>query len=154
MNCRLVLLVLAAAFSGCASFDKSELAQVRQRGVSADVARKLDRGEPVTPADVIELTRRGVPDAWITRQIEDHDVDSVITRSDIVALRRAGVRSAVVEAMSKASDRFAGGRYYAGSWDSWYYDDPYMGFYDPYPVHWYGAAGAGFIVSPHRRHHH
>jgi len=48
-----------------------------------------------------------VPDAWIIRQIEDHGVDSFISRSDVTALRRARVRPAVIDALIKASDRAA-----------------------------------------------
>lgn len=154
MKRRLVLLMLAAALSGCATFDKSELADVRRHGVSPPVVLKLDRGDALAPADVIELTRRGVAEAWIIRQIEDHGVDSFISRSDVTALRRAGVRPAVIDAMLKASDRFAEEYRYSHAYSSWYYDDPYYGYYGAYPSPWYGGFGATFVAPFHEHHFH
>jgi hypothetical protein len=156
MKRRFVLLLLAAALSGCASFNKTELTQVQRRGVSPAVVAKLDRGRPVAPADVIELTRRGVPEEWIIRQIEDHGVDSFISRNDVSSLRRAGVRPAVVDAVVKASDRFAEDyRYREAAYYGSFYGDPYYGYYDPFPGFWYGGLGATFALSSgHCGHHH
>ena len=155
MNRRLVLLLLAAALSGCASFDQTELNQVRGRGVSPAVVDKLDRGHAVAPADVIELTRRGVRDEWIIRQIEDHGVDSFISRSDVTAMRRAGVRPAVIDALLDASHRFAENYLYRDSaYFGSYYDDPFFGYYGPYPGYWDGGFGATFVVPSHHFHHH
>lgn len=156
MNRRFALLLLSAAFSGCATFDQAELNQVRSRGVSSSVVAKLDRGDPVAPADVIELTRRGVSDLWIVRQIEDHGVDSLITRDDVARMRRAGVRAVVIDTMLQASDQFANSyRYPDVSYYGSSYDDPYFGWYDPYPRYWAGGVGATFVVPFDRhRHHH
>ncbi|MGB8167483.1 MAG: hypothetical protein WCF18_08320 [Chthoniobacteraceae bacterium] len=155
MNRRFIPLIFAAVLSGCASFDQSELAQVRGHGVAPAVVTKLDRGDPVAPADVIELTRRGVRDEWIIRQIEDHGVDSFIARSDVASLRRAGVRPAVIDALLRASDLFSDNyrdrnSAYYGS----YYSDPYFGYYDPYPGYWSGGVGASFVVPLGHHHHH
>lgn len=155
MNRRFTLLLLAAALSGCASFDQSEISRVRERGVSPRVVAKLDLGKPVEPADVIELTRRGVRDEWIILQIEDHGVDSFISRSDVVALRRAGVRPAVIDALVNASDRFAGYyRYRDAAYFGSSYGDPYFDFYDSYPGYWSGGIGATFVLPRHFHHHH
>jgi len=155
MNRRFTLLLLAAALSGCATFDRSEITRVRQHGVSPAVVAKLDLGKPVAPADVIELTRRGVPDEWIIRQIEDHGVDSYISRSDVTMLRRAGVRPGVIDALVNASDRFAG-NYRARGFASFgsYFGDPYDEFYGPYPGYWYGGVGSSFVFPRYHHHHH
>ena len=46
------------------------------------------------PEDVIELTRRRVPDRFIVRQIEDVGVDYVLSPEDYQRLRKAGVTAA------------------------------------------------------------
>jgi hypothetical protein len=156
MKSRFLLLLLgAAALAGCASFDRAELTHVRSRGVSARVVAKLDRGRPLAPVDVIELTQRGVPPDWIIRQIEDHGVDSIISRSDVLSLRRAGVRSTVIDAMLRASDRFADDfRYRDSAFVGPYYGDPFYSPFDPYPGYWSGGIGATFILPRHGHHHH
>ena len=155
MRRRFFMLLVAAALAGCASFDQREINQVRQRGVSSQVVDKLDRGHAVAPADVIELTRRGVRDEWIIRQIEDHGVDSYVSRSDVTALRRAGVRPAVIDAMLNESHRFAENYLYRDSaYFDPYYSDPYFGYYGAYPGYWYGGLGATFVLPLHHHHHH
>jgi hypothetical protein len=149
------LLLLAAALAGCTTFDREEIASLRGRGVSTAIVEKLERGHPLAPADVIELRKNRVPDPWVLRQLEDHDVDSLVTRSDVAAMRRAGVTPAIIDAVLKASDRFQDGYRYPpyGSY-GWAYEDPW-GFYDPYPYAGFGGVGVT-IVAPlhvHRRHH-
>ena len=150
---RFSLLLFAFSLAACTTFDDRELASFRARHVPPPVYSKLSRGEPLEPSDVIELTRRGVADSLIIRQIEDHGVASFITRSDVLALRKAGVRAAVIDAMLRASDdEFARG--HAGPDDSIYAGgyDPYFGYYDPWP--WYGGVGIGFSTSRYYRGHH
>lgn len=153
MNRCLAPLLLAIALSGCATFEPSELAQMRGRGVSPRVMSKLDDGRPIAPADVIELTRRGIADTWIIRQIEDHGVDSMITRSDVTALRRAGARPAVIDAMLRASDAFERDFRSPDYWSAgWYYGDPYFAGVSPWG--WYGSGFGASIVVPAGHHHH
>ncbi len=156
MNRRLAMLLLAAALSGCATFNDTELASVRGRGVSPAVMSKLDRGRALAPADVIELTRRGVPDAWIIRQLEDHDVDSLVSKSDLAALRRAGVRPAVIDSVLNAEARFVEDYRYGPSSAYWWgYGDPYYGYYNgAYDWPGYGGVGATFDVRCHDHHGH
>ncbi len=153
---RFALLLLAAALAGCATFDRNEIASVRGRGVSPAVVEKLERGNPLAPADVIELRKNRVPDPWVLRQLEDHDVDSLVTRSDVAAMRRAGVTPAIIDAVLKASDRFQDEyRYPAYGSYGWAELDPW-GYYEPYPYGGFGSVGVT-IVAPldrHSRHHH
>lgn len=136
MNLRpaLVSLLLAVGFTGCATFTPAELGQIRQRGVSPAVVNKMEDGRVLHPGDVIELTRRGVPDNFIIREIEDAGVDYVLNRDDLKRLKDARVSRAVVGALLAASDEFArnyapGGRVHA---------------YAPYPYgYYYGQYGYG-----------
>ncbi|HEX8296996.1 MAG TPA: hypothetical protein VF593_11880 [Chthoniobacteraceae bacterium] len=144
-------LLCSLALVGCASFDQREIAAVRARGVSERVVHKLDHGRPVEPRDLVELTRRGVPSEWIIRQLEDHGVTSMITRADVLVLRRGGVRPEVIDALLRASDRFAE-RY---ATPDLYLDEHYdtLGFVEPYPYPVHGSVGVGFSISGHHRHH-
>ena len=74
---RLILLAFVLSFAACTTFDNRELASFRPARI-ASVYSKLSRGEPLEPSDVIELTRRGVADSLIIRQIEDHGVASIV----------------------------------------------------------------------------
>ncbi|MDR3404425.1 MAG: hypothetical protein P4L99_18135 [Chthoniobacter sp.] len=140
MNLRPILAsaLLLAGLSGCATFTDAELGQIRQRGVSSAVVGKMQEGRVLSPGDVIELTRRGVSDNFIIRQIEDAGVDYVLNRDDIKRLQAAHVSRPVMDALFAASDDFAG-RYnppgrahvYAGPGYPAYYGDPYYGAY-PY----------------------
>ena len=116
----------------------------------------------LTPEDVIELTRRHVPDRYILRQIDDTGVDYVVSPADLKRLRQALVSPAVQDALLTASDEFS--RRYAPPRRVVYYNDPYSyrypyaypyaypyGYDDGYygPVH--GSIGIG-ISGGH--HHH
>ena len=139
----LPLLAIALALAACSTFDDRELASFRARRVPPPVYSKLSHGEPLGPTDVIELTRRGVADSLIIRQIDDHGVDSMVGRRDVVAMRKAGVRAPVIDAVLWESDDFArdyGPRNYSVAVDSYY---PGVGYYNPWP--WYG--GIGFTVG-------
>jgi len=160
MNLRPILTsaLLLASLSGCATFTDAELGQIRQRGVSSAVVGKMQDGRVLSPGDVIELTRRGVADSLIIRQIEDAGVDYVLNRDDVKRLQAAHVSRPVLDALYAASDDFAS-RYaprnrvhvYAGY--PTYYDDPYYG---PYP-YYYPYSGVSVEVGGGRYyggHHH
>jgi hypothetical protein len=149
MNLHTILasIVLAAAFTGCATFTPNELGQIRQHGVDPVVVHKFEQGQILTPADVIELTRHRVADDLIIRQIQDASVDYVLTRNDLRQLSAARVSREVVDALIVESDDFARSHspadrvhVYAG-----YPVDPYYGYYGaPYPYYYpYGGVYVG-----------
>jgi len=118
--------------AGCESFSKAELEQVRQQGVSPAVISKMERGRPVTPAEVIELTRRSVPEPLILRQIDETGLDYLLTKDDVTRLRTARVSPAVTDALLHESERFARsynpgfGPHYVSPYDDVIYEaDPY-----------------------------
>lgn len=149
MNLRPILasLALATCFTGCATFTPQEMSQIRQHGVSPRVAGKMQDGLVLTPGDVIELTRRGVPDDFIIRQIDDAGVDYVLNRDDVKRLKAARVSRPVMDALFAASDDFAGSygpgrpRAYAGYYPAYDYYGPY---YNPYPFYPYGGVSLEF----------
>jgi hypothetical protein len=150
-------LLATLLFTGCATFDDSELGIIRGSGVSQRVYTKMEDGRELTPEDVIELTRRGVPDRFILRQIDEEGVDYVLTPEDEKRLEKARVSPPVMDALRRASDDFSSR--YAAPRHSVYIDEPAVpyhyddGYYgaDPYPIH--GSIGIG-ISSPRHRHWH
>ena len=140
----LALALLCAGLTGCSTFTKPELAQVRQSGVSPAVVGKFEHSSELRPDEIIQLTKRGVSDDLIIRQIQDAGVDYVVTADDVKRLRRAHVSRPVMDALFAASDEFARDhapgqrtRVYA----SFYGPGPYD-YEDPY----YYGAGYGVPV--------
>jgi hypothetical protein len=143
MNLRplFVSILITSCFAGCATFSDAELGRMRQRGVSPVVVDKMQDGRALRPQDVIELTRRGVADDLIVRQIQDTGLDYILSRDDFKRLQSARVSRPVMDALIAASDDFASEhapsrpRVYAG-YNDYYYDGPYYGpypYYYPYP---------------------
>jgi hypothetical protein len=163
MNLRPILasVILTTCFAGCATFSDAELGQMRQRRVSPAVIGKMQEGHVLTPADVIELTRRGVPDDFIVRQIGDAGVDYVLSRTDFKMLQNARVSRPVMDALIAASEDFASQhnpgrpRVYAGYPYNDYYDGPYpypYPYYYPYPYGVSVEVGGGRDWGHHHWH--
>ncbi|MCE9612120.1 MAG: hypothetical protein K8R23_18130 [Chthoniobacter sp.] len=136
--------VASLALSGCANFSQTELAEVRQHHVAPEIMSKMERGHVLTLAEVTELTRRGVPDRLIIRQIDNTGLDYTLAKDDVVRLRKAGVAPAVIDALMVESDRFA--RNYVAGFGPHYvspYDDVTYGP-DPYRYTGDAAVGVGF----------
>jgi len=147
-------LFLAAALSGCATFDESELTLIQRSGVSPRIVSKMEAGRVLTPEDVIELTRQRVPNSYILRQIEDAGVDYVLSPEDYQRQQKARVAPEVLDALLAASDDFAA-RYttpvYRSNEVDPYYEDPYGPRPDPYVS---GSVGIGFSSARHGRWRH
>lgn len=133
--------VCAALFlTGCATFSKSELQDLNRRGVSAPLVERLDQNRPLTPTNLVEFSKARVPDRLVVRHLEINGINYVVTRSDVLRLRRAGVSPFVIDAVLRESDRFAGD--YAPR--DVVYTSGY-GYYDPYYADDYGwGVGFGF----------
>jgi hypothetical protein len=158
MNLRSILAsaLLITCFTGCATFTTAEIGQIRQHGVSPVVVGKMEGGHVLSPGDVIELTRRRVPDNFIIRQIEDTGVDYVLNRNDVKRLRDAHVSRPVMDALIAASDDFAS-RYGSSAHTQFYAGYPYdpYPYYGPYPSYYpYGGVsvefGSGYAWRNHR----
>lgn len=141
MNFRPILasILVAVGFTGCATFTPAELGQIRQHGVSPTVVNKMEDGRVLHPGDVIELTRRGVPDNFIIRQIDDAGVDYVLNRNDMKRLQEARVSRAVMDALIAASDDFA----------SRYSPSGHVHAYATYPGDYYGGPYYGYGFNPY-----
>lgn len=81
---------------------------MRDGGVPPAIVAKMEHGDALTPRELVMLTRRGVPDSYALRHLEESGADYLVTRSDALIMRRGGVSARVIDAVLAASDRFAG----------------------------------------------
>lgn len=126
-----ILLAAGLMLAGCATQPKEQLAAARAAGVSPELLHKLQHWGCLSPADLIELKRRGVNDAVALRQLDRAGVDYVVDKSVVRKLDAAKVSPEVITAAKNASRRFVG-----------MYTDPGFGFYH------YGWAGWGYPYDP------
>ena len=143
-----ILLALALVLTGCSTFTDAELAQIRQHHLRPELLAKLERRRTLEPEDLLELKRAGISDAQVEKQLNDVGVNYVATREDAVRLRKAGVSARVIDALLRASERFAAQQSAPEPYDDgWYYGDPWgPGFYGD----WSLGVGGGF--HSHHRH--
>jgi hypothetical protein len=127
---------LLMALSGCAVLSKPELASIRERRVAAPTMRKLENDAPLLPQDVIELTRRGVPQAQIVRYVDDTEIPYLLTKDDSLRMRRAGVSQVVIDLMARESAKFAAD-YRALQQQEIYYDSIYQDPFGPMFPYYY-----------------
>ena len=133
----LLALATAGLLAGCAVYSDAEFAQLSAAHLAPATMLKLERREPLDPVDLVEMRRRHVPDPLTVRQLNRVGVDSLITRQDIVQMRRAGVSERVIDSSITASDRFADTHAPAILYDA--------GYHEPFGLHgslgwgWYGC---------------
>lgn len=140
MTIRILFALAALLLAGCSTFDKAELAQIRQRGVRPGLLYKMEHRRELTPEDVIELKRAGVRDPLIVKQLRDVGVNYVVSRGDVKRLRAAGVSAWVIDVLLRESERFAGRAYenpyddyygagfYGAPYNPWFYSDWSIGY--------------------------
>ena len=133
-----LILLLALALVGCATFKKADLAEIRGLGVPPALVAKLEHRRPLTPEDCIVLKRARVGDELVVRQLDRVGIDYLLTRPDILRLRHAGVAPSILAALVRESNRFAAFHSYDEHRD---YAPPPVS-----PLHgeWVSIPGAGF----------
>ena len=149
-----ILLATVLFIAGCATQPKEQLAAARTAGVSPSLMQKLERGRPLSPADVIELKRRHVNDGVALRQLDRAGVDYVVDKDIVRQLRKAGVSESIITAASNAGERFAE-QYrhpYVSAWVS-PYGYPY-GYAYGYPGYPYDPYSYGYARPYPQYHHH
>jgi hypothetical protein len=87
----------------------------------------------MTVEDVIALSREGVGDDVIIDQIRVTNSHFLLSKDDILELKRAGVSEAVIRAMIKTSERGQRRRIVRE-----YYWSPHLYSYPWYPAFWWG----------------
>jgi hypothetical protein len=124
------LLLLALVLAGCATVSQPELASLRANGVHEETLHNLEKGRPLTPPQIIELTHRGAPERLLVRHIHAWGVNYLVNREDIRQLVAARVSPRVIDALIEESRELAL-RYSPLP--------PDYGYYGP----WYGGVWVG-----------
>lgn len=75
--------------------------QQQQRYQAQQPTYAAPRGT-VTSADVVQMTRSGLPDTVILNQIQQRGIDRRLEVSDIISLHQQGVREPIIAAMQNA----------------------------------------------------
>ncbi len=92
-------LATALLLSACATVPKSERIALQQRRVSPEVYHKIIREKPLSEADVVELSRRGLPNSSLIYYLYITKSYYCLTRADIRRLERQGVSGDVASFM-------------------------------------------------------
>ncbi len=146
-----VFLALACAFatllSGCAVHTKQTIATIRATGVPEPTLNKLSARGALTPEDIIVLTRRGVDDAVVIRQLEVVGVDYAVLPEDLKKLRAAKVSRTVISALVAAGDRWRWQR--VAMAQRFYYYDSDWGYYPSYIGGPYSSISFGYLGGRH-----
>jgi len=121
----LALLTLTFAFSGCTTLSTRDRNLLQDHGVSAAVYNKMSHHEPLTLDDIIELSHRGVPGAFIVHYLQPTYVVYKLSPDDATRLRQQGVAEGVMRYLLATPAMYS-----PRNAPLWYEDDPH--FHDPY----------------------
>lgn len=132
-----ILLALALMLAGCATFTDAELAQIRQRGLRPELLYKMEHRRALQPEDLVELRRAGVSDRLVEKHLAEVGVTYIATREDAVMMRNRGVSARVIDAVLRASERFAARQTSDPYEEGWVYGDPWSPYF-------YGDWSVGF----------
>ncbi len=143
---------LATLLSGCAVHTKQTIATIRAAGVPEPTLSKLSERGVLTPEEIIGLTRRGVQDAVVVRQLEVVGVDYVVLPEDLKKLRAAKVSRTVLSALVAAGDRWRWQR--VAMAQRFYYYDSDWGYYPSYIGGPWGWPYSSISFGHHGGRHH
>lgn len=144
MKARLLVVPVVAAFSavaltGCTSTQlRSDAATAAAIGVPETLEAKIKRGRALTPDEIAALSRQGVPDDVILRNIETSLAVYQLETADVDRLRSLGINTTVIDAMIASGARHSSPGYRSGV------GYHHRGYHLHHPRHHYGG----------RRHHH
>ncbi|MEK0450390.1 MAG: hypothetical protein RL088_2658 [Verrucomicrobiota bacterium] len=140
MKTALFAAVAVASLAGCSIHPRQQLATIRAAGVHPETVAHLSKNTPLTPSDLIDLKKRGIPESVAIRHLDSIGIDYEVRKEDMERLRAANVPERVREALMRASDRYV-------YWRS----VPRAIYVDPFP--WYEPVGFGFGYTYVRHHH-
>ena len=151
-HCYLLLLLIPLLLAGCQTVNRQDRAVLRAHGVSQDVYDKMLYGDPLSLADVIELSQRAVPPGLIIHYMDETDTAYRLRKADVQHLRAAGVSEQVISYMlSTAPPPYGGPVVYR---EGYPYPPPCP--YGPYgyPYGYYGDSYLGPVVIVGGGYHH
>lgn len=150
MKHRLLLLLIPILLAGCETVNHQDRAVLRAHGVPQDVFDKMLYGDPLSLADVIELSQRAVPPGLIIHYMDETDTAYRLRKPDVEHLRAAGVSQQVISYMLSTSAPYGPVAY----GPAYPYGPGYPYGYYPYDSYWGGGGwgGGGWGGGGHGRH--
>jgi hypothetical protein len=142
----LALLVVPLVLAACGptAQQQADYTAVERSGVPSATYDKMVHGDPLSLADIEDLSRAHVNDGVILRYIRDQGTIYTLNSGDVTNLRRAGVSQSVVDYMLQSARQ--------------YYDYPpvYDPWYGPWWGPWYGPGfyGGGIYFHGGGYYHH
>ena len=91
--------LLAFVLAGCQTLSPRDASTLREHNVPPSLQQKMAHGDSLPPADVVELSRRGVPQGLVVNYLESTGAVYALRTRDILALRRDGVPETILDYM-------------------------------------------------------
>jgi hypothetical protein len=103
LSLRLTSLALASLLCSCAALDERQMHSVRAHHVEPYLVDRMKHNEPLGVSDIIELSRRHVPDEIIIHYIDRTGIRFALTRPVGEHMRANGVSVRVLQVISSES---------------------------------------------------
>lgn len=107
MKRTLLLCAPLLAMTGCATLNKAELAELRSRNVPPDLCLRMDHRNDLSQPDIVELSKKRVPDGIIIHYIQLTRAAYYLRTDDVVRLKNAGVSPDVIDYMLRTAELYA-----------------------------------------------
>ena len=120
----LALLTLTVALAGCTTLNHRDRNFLESSGVTRPVYDKMMHHEPLTLDDIITLTRKGIPGAFIVHYLRPTYFVYKLSANDAARLRQAGVAEGVIRYLATTPALYS-----PASVPVWLEDEPH--FNDP-----------------------
>lgn len=139
---QIAALFCALALCSCATLHERDRGLLQQHGVGGALYDRMIHEEPISVADIVELSHRGLPVPFILHYLQSTYYVYNLTSDDVVHLKRAGVAREVIDYLLSTPGRYAPNAWYP--FDSPYYYSPYAYPYGPYPYGYGYGVGFGY----------
>lgn len=109
-----LLLLAAAALTGCASLQQSQvdpkiLSEFTSRSVSDETVFKVREGLPLSVAQVAECAQKGVPGPGLVSYMQSTRKAYNLSNADLAKLRKAGTPAPVINYMQRSYNYYTKG---------------------------------------------
>ena len=109
------------AMAGCSTLTPGDRRMLLSHEVSQALYRKMQHHEPLTLAEIVELTHRGVPGPFIVHYLRPTYFVYQLTPGDVSMLRKEGVEDGVIRYLAATPTLFSPQRA-----PVWVEDDPFF----------------------------
>lgn len=124
----LAVCIAALALCACETLSHDDRVVLGRHDITPALSAKMSHGEPLAVADVVELTQKGLPAAFILRYLRSTEASYTLTVDDVSRLKAAAVNPDVINYLL-ATPSLYGPHVYPYPppfpYDGYYYSDPF-----------------------------